>query len=372
MKLCLRMPLHLIYNVPRDALDKNFKCWKVLAVPDRNSDHGHTAVADPHGTHQHGDCLEDGRMLVESVIETVLAADPPPYSEQGKTRGRKPKRDSAPGSKKRKGGKKSRKTKTGKAKQASKSKKSKATPVDTAPVSGDVEVGIASSSNGTGTAIAPKKPKKSRKEKTEDARHAAMNEPLSNPETSNCREASKPATHKGRKVATPMQAKVPTGSSTDKPATAVPNGKRKGKGSASRPAKARRTTKVSVPDEMTAEDMSPVAEDSGPSTLSAEVPWHAGVSEPRGEGAVEINSDEDPMEKPADSIPAPTHCTNNGVHSSAYKRALAKGLSKDKAKENGKLESKLLRDFNVVSPDLSGVPRQPRQSKASKVVEGEA
>jgi hypothetical protein len=94
------MPLHLIYNVPRDALDKNFKCWKVLAVPDRNSDHGHTAVADPHGTHQHGDCLEDGRMLVESVIETVLAADPPPYSEQGKTRGRKPKRDSAPGSKK--------------------------------------------------------------------------------------------------------------------------------------------------------------------------------------------------------------------------------------------------------------------------------
>ena len=100
MKLCLRMPLHLIYNVPRDALDKNFKCWKVLAVPDRNSDHGHTAVADPHGTHQHGDCLEDGRMLVESVIETVLAADPPPYSEQGKTRGRKPKRDSAPGSKK--------------------------------------------------------------------------------------------------------------------------------------------------------------------------------------------------------------------------------------------------------------------------------
>ena len=196
MKLCLRMPLHLIYNVPRDALDKNFKCWKVLAVPDRNSDHGHTAVADPHGTHQHGDCLEDGRMLVDSVIETVLAADPPPYSEQGKTRGRKPKRDSAPGSKKRKGGKKSRKTKTGKAKQASKSKKSKATPVDTAPVSGDVEVGIASSSNGTGTAIAPKKPKKSRKGKTEDARHAAMNEHLSNPETSNCREASKPATHK--------------------------------------------------------------------------------------------------------------------------------------------------------------------------------
>ena len=69
-------------------------------------------------------------------------------------------------------------------------------------------------------------------------------------------------------------------------------------------------------------------------------------------------------EIPKDAIDAPPHVTGNQVYSNAYKKKKYQGGTAEDCKKAGKLASALLRDYNLVSPRLSGVPKEPKADKS--------
>ena len=81
------------------------------------------------------------------------------------------------------------------------------------------------------------------------------------------------------------------------------------------------------------------------------------------EGAEVAEVAEPQFSVPEDCIPAPSHCSANGVYSTAYRRAQGLEWSAADCREAGQKASWLLRTHQKISPSLSGHPRAPRGKK---------
>ena len=101
----------------------------------------------------------------------------------------------------------------------------------------------------------------------------------------------------------------------------------------------------------------PAPEASRDSEASPAVPEAIPEAVPEAIPAASAAAEED-WEIPKDTIKAPEHVTYNGVYSTAYRRA--KGVD---AKMKGQHASWLLRVHGLISPSLSGIPREPKANK---------
>lgn len=70
-------------------------------------------------------------------------------------------------------------------------------------------------------------------------------------------------------------------------------------------------------------------------------------------------------EIPKDAMEAPSWVTSNQLYSNAYKKVKYQGGDAEAAKSAGKKATSLFRDHGLISPALTGVPRE-RKPKAPK------
>eukprot|EP00435_Cladocopium_sp_Y103_P054612 s261_g17.t2 len=221
------------------------------------------------------------RMLDEISLD-VADAQPPVYAEQGQPRGRKPGKGSKL-SKVKKAAKKNGKNGTKGAKKVKKVRKSgKVKAKKGSPVLADTEAPAASHD-----ALEPtpnRKPRRSKKRASADACTPAPSVP--------CGEAAPVAPPKKRRT------------SSKKPAESVPG------------------ESQHVPTPARSMACTPAVEASAPE----------GNPPPRA-AAPSCDVDDESIQKPADGIPAPAHCTTNTVYSNAYRRAKAATNSAEEAKK---------------------------------------
>lgn len=246
---------------------------------------------------------EKGCKLIDEMRETIDSKKPPVYSEQGQPKGRKAKAKAK--AKTGKGKVSPKKAKTGKGKGKGKKRGSKAL--------GNLEILRSASSHsvdgGAADTSKTEKPKRCRK----------ATEPKPDGPTAKRRKRSTPAT------VPPVEPNLVPATEAAAPAT-VPN------------------TEVAAPELPPAD----------PAVEAA-----ASAADPNPDSAL-------PEEEiPQDAIAAPSFVTTNQVYSNAYKKVKYQGGDCEAAKKAGKKATALLRDLGLVSPALSGMPKE-RKPKAPK------
>ena len=252
-----------------DPLAKNFKCPKVVTVGDNTM-----LDAD----------MEEACKLMDEISLDVADAQPPVYAEQGQPRGRKPGKGSklkkvkkaAGGKKKGKRGTKGKKD-VKKVNKSGKTKAKKSTPV-----------------------LVDDKPDK---------------ETLGSPE------ALEP-TPKRKTRQTKKRASADASTATPCEDTAPVVAPKKRKSSSKKPAKSAPVESPPVPTPARSMASTPALEASPPEVNPA----------PRS-AAPSLDDGDESIQKPADAIPAPAHCTTNTVYSNAYRRAKASTNSAEEAKK---------------------------------------